>query len=306
MKKAKNTWSLKNGINDVEKDLLHLFSTDGFKVDSSSNNTGDVKISAINKVKLPRLFFQLKRPEIIKCALYSEGSCSTRVELSYKYSKAFICFTNLALTIAASIMFGLPYIVTRYSETDLAFSICIPIVFIGYCAFMYVLFRIMVSDHSKILFKSLKVKGHAPVVVKRASATRYTWNYALFAFVLLALLCSPMAIEEPQSAVFFCTVIVVGLGAVLCSQASPNKITRAPHFIVLFSFATAFALYGILPILALAPPITTSSLIQLCVYIIKFFGILFIRKKLCIFRSCRTYYKWNCVSTVSHNKSTTT
>lgn len=274
MKENKNIWLLKNGIDDVEKDLINLFSADGFKVDCSAESTDAIKISANNKVKLPRLFFQLKRPEIIKCSLHPNGPYTTHIELSYEHSNTFITFIYLALTITASIMFVPIYIATSYPDVDIVSSICIPISFTGYCAFMYVLFRIMINDHYRILFKSLKAQGHALVVIERTHITKYTRNCVLFVFILLALLCFPLSLTKPQFTVFFYAVIGIGLGAFLCSQASLNKIARSPHFIVLLFFATTFAIYGIFPILTLVPPITTSSLIFLCVSIILIFVIL--------------------------------
>jgi len=260
--KTKGVWLLNGNSADVEQDLVQLLSEDGFNIDRVNIDDGNVKIIATNQVKLPKLFFLLKRPELINISLRPENSNQTCTEITYGFSRKFLLSMYLILTVIVSIMFCTIYF-TFPGQMMLAIRVMMG--FAGYTSFMYVLFRVLIRTHDMILFNRLKEKGYSIQILNAIVFTASARRVVIFAVSLISLAAITCVIADSLEAIItLMTILGISWFVLLIFLfPSTSRPERSPHFIVNILSAATFALYGFLPMLALTPPITTNSLITI-------------------------------------------
>ena len=283
MNEAKNIWKLTGNISDIEEDLVAFFSNDGFSVEVTKEKPEKTTLIVINKLKLPKLFFRLKSPEIIKCVLCAEEPYATRLEYSYEYSRRFTGLAYSLLTVAIIILFGAQYVSFSFLKNDSVISACILVAFIGFILLMFTLYRIFINDHYMKLFFRLKAIGYNPEVVEKVSIPKYTWNTTVYSLSLIAILCVPHYFIHPSlSTIIYCTL---GIGAIIlfCLKSDQNQLTRSPHFIILLYSSILLMIYAITPVLVLCLSTVSALVVLFAMGVIFLLGLIVFKNTMLMF-----------------------
>lgn len=244
---------------EIEQNLFQLLTEDGFDINRIDNGNENIKIIAVNRIKLPRLFFLLKRPEIINIALSAENVRQTRMELSYKFSGMFLFVSYLVLTLIIGMMFCCVYF--KFTG-EWRFVVRSAISINGYIALMYVLFRILIRTHDATLFNRLKATGYSPQITNTLIFMADSRKIVLWVMSIVSIGAIILVINSLEIIVWLLAFLGV-CWFVLLTFLFPltSRLTRAPHFVVSIFITAAFALYGFLPIFILSLPVTKNSLL---------------------------------------------